>query len=274
MQMTGELDELRQWVESRTWYSTIQLAPGLATPGWFDHREFALRLPWPSLQGKRCLDIGTFEGFWAYEMERRGASEVIAVDELDADKYDWPARAGADVRADMVQRTRGGEAFTRVREVLGSSVHREHCNIYDLNPERFGKFDCVYVGSVLLHLRDPIGALEAVRSVCKPDTTVLAADAIDLETSLLFPKRQVATLEGMGRPWWWKPNVAGLARMYESAGFDLLDKPRRTFLKPGLGQPTSLPNRRALRTHLGREALVTHFWGDPHAVIVARPAVP
>jgi tRNA (mo5U34)-methyltransferase len=171
----------------------------------------------------------------------------------------------------MAERSRGGEAFIRVRDHLGSSVKREHCNIYDLNPDRLGTFDCVYIGSVLLHLRDPIRALQAVHSVCAPDATVLAADAIDLETSILFRKRPLATLEGMERPWWWKPNVAGLEKVYVSAGFTMTEPPRRVFLTPGRGQPTSRPRLRALRHFLGREALITHLRGDPHAVTVSRP---
>jgi tRNA (mo5U34)-methyltransferase len=175
------------------------------------------------------------------------------------------------MKSDMLERSRGGEAFERVRDHLGSSVRREHCNIYDLAPERVGLFDFVYVGSVLLHLRDPIRALEAVRTVCHPNTTLIAADAIDYETSLVFPKRPLALLEGLARPWWWKPNVAGVERLYVSAGFTLTAKPKRVFLKPGRGQPTSWPRPRALASFVGREALITHLRGDPHVVVIARP---
>jgi tRNA (mo5U34)-methyltransferase len=249
----------------------MELRPGIVTPGWFDHREFAGTLPWPDLAGKRCLDVGTFEGFWAYEMERRGAGEVIGVDEIDPERWDWPAGAGDDVKAAIKERSREGEAFPRVCELLGSSVRREHCNVYDLDPARLGLFDFVYVGSVMLHLRDPIRALEAVRSVCRPDAVVVAADAIDVETSLIFRRRPLATLEGLGRPWWWKPNVAGVAQTYRSAGFTLDGPPRRVYLKPGPGQPTARPPWRLLRTPAGRDDLLMHLRGDPHVVVVARP---
>ena len=56
----------------------------MVTPGWFDTRAVAPKLPFPERStGKRCLDIGTFDGFWAFEMERRGADEVLAIDLLD-----------------------------------------------------------------------------------------------------------------------------------------------------------------------------------------------
>jgi len=46
----------------------------------FDRGGLAERLPWPDLRGARCLDIGTADGFWAFEMERRGAADVLATD--------------------------------------------------------------------------------------------------------------------------------------------------------------------------------------------------
>jgi len=36
----------------------------------------------------------------------------------------------------------------------------------ELSPDRLGRFHLVFVGSLLLHLHDPVGALERVRSVC------------------------------------------------------------------------------------------------------------
>ena len=84
--MTRELlDEVRA---NPVWYHTIDLAPGVVTPGWFDLRPVVERMPWPSVAGKRCLDVGTYDGFLAFEMERRGAAEVVAVDLDDHDQWD------------------------------------------------------------------------------------------------------------------------------------------------------------------------------------------
>ena len=86
-----DLGELRARVGGREWYHTIELAPGVITPGWFDTRPVARRLPIPAdLGAHRCLDIGTFDGFWAFEMERRGGA-VTAIDILDDRRWDWPA---------------------------------------------------------------------------------------------------------------------------------------------------------------------------------------
>ena len=67
------------------WWHTIEVAAGVVTPGGWDLRATAGRLPWPVvLAGMRCLDLGTMDGFWACELEHRGAAEVVAIDVLDA----------------------------------------------------------------------------------------------------------------------------------------------------------------------------------------------
>jgi hypothetical protein len=77
------------------WYHTIELAPGAVTSGVVDQRPAANRVLPATLAGLRCLDVGTFDGFWAFEMERRGAAEVVASDVASFDALDWsrPARA-------------------------------------------------------------------------------------------------------------------------------------------------------------------------------------
>lgn len=263
-------DQLRQRVAEHRWYHTLDLGQGVVTPGWFDTRGApdAVGLP-RRLDGRRCLDIGTFDGFWAFEMERRGATEVVAVDVLDPERWDWPAGTERTVVEEMATMKAGGAGFALASEALDSRVRRLDRNVYDLDADDIGTFDFVYVGSLLLHLRDPVRALERVRAVTGGE--VLVVDAIDLELSLLLPRRAVAGFDGIGRPWWWKPNAAGLRRMVESAGFTVVDGPRRVYLQPGPGQVVGRPSARSLLSRGGREALVTARRGDPHACIRARP---
>ena len=262
--------ELREQVGDRQWYHTLELAPGVRTPGWFDLREIAAEILPPSLAGRRCLDVGTFDGFWAFEMERRGAAEVVAIDILDPTQWDWPANSTAEVMAALAERKRGGAGFELAHEALGSAVERRELSVYDLDPGLVGEFDFVYVGSLLLHLRDPVRALAAARSVCAGEAVLV--DAIDLPRTLLHRRRPVATLDGQGRPWWWKPNLAALARLAEAAGFELVRPPRRLYMPLGDGHPRRLRSPRLLLSAAGREELINSWCGDPHGVIVARPA--
>jgi hypothetical protein len=83
-------DDLRARVDALDWYHTFELPGGIVTPGLFDHRKVVGKLPIPaSLAGKRCLDAASSDGFFAFEMARRGAAEVVSVDLADASAQDW-----------------------------------------------------------------------------------------------------------------------------------------------------------------------------------------
>ena len=261
--------ELATAVSGRAWYHTIRLAEGITTPGWFDTRAVAARLPWPALSGKRCLDIGTFDGFWAFEMERRGASEVIAVDILDDARLDWPLLSDPEQHKVIARRKGGGDGFVVASKALGSSVQRLDCSIYDLSAKQHGSFDVVYLGSLLLHLRDPVRALERVRSVCAG--TLLAVDGIDVPLSLLQPLRSTTYLEAKGRPYWHRPNLAGFRRMVRAGGFKIERGPRPFLMPTGAG--FNHPRRRpaSLKTREGRDVIFVSMLGDPHAWLTATP---
>src|SRR5918997_2973506 len=110
--------ELASRVEHYPWYHTLDLGEGVVTRGMFDHRPIMGRYPLPAdLAGLRCLDVGTMDGYWAFEMERRGAREVVAVDAPDPLSLDWPAslRAGAGKALDETKDRR----FALAREALG-----------------------------------------------------------------------------------------------------------------------------------------------------------
>jgi hypothetical protein len=133
-----------------------------------------------------------------------------------------------------------------------------------------GRFDLVYLGSLLVHLRDPVRALECVRSVCD-GLLIVVVDGIDLPLSLRSPKLPLARLDARGRPWWWYPNVAGLARIVEAGGFQVIDGPHRLLVPRGKGWPVRRGDLRLLRNREGRASLIVAWLGDPHAVLVARP---
>jgi tRNA (mo5U34)-methyltransferase len=267
-------DDLRERVAQQgQWYHTLELAPGVVTPGWFDTRPALDRIPFPAdLTGRRCLDIATFDGFWGFAMEQRGAQEVLAIDLLDERSLDWPLLSAPATVAAIGERKNAGRGFEIAKESLRSAVERLEMSVYELDPAVVGTFDFVYIGSLLLHLKNPIGALERVRAVCRGE--LLAVDAIDLVYTFMRPNHPVATLDGVGRPWWFKPNQAGLVRMIEASGFEVTEPPVRFYMKPGAGQ-AKVPLRgvpRAMLHPAGREAVLRTYKGDPHVAVLARPA--
>jgi tRNA (mo5U34)-methyltransferase len=259
---------------NRLWYHTLELAPGLVTPGWFDLRPIVDRLPWPDVSGKRCLDIGTYDGYWAFEMERRGAAEVVATDIDDHDRWDWPpdVRASGPERLALLAGPGKGRGFRIAKQALGSAVDRVGVSVYDLSPERIGTFDVVVCGTLLLHLREPLRALEAVRGVCRG--AFLSAEQIDLPLTVLHPRRPLAQLNGSGEKLqWWVPNAAAHRRMVFAAGF-AIERQSRPYCIP-LGTGHRDYRARAMRSVL-RDAFrraLTGGTGIPHAAVLAGPRV-
>jgi tRNA (mo5U34)-methyltransferase len=265
--MSVDVFDLERRVEGIEWYHTIDLGDGVVTPGWFDTRLLPQQVGFPEdLSGKRCLDVATFDGFWAFTMERRGASEVVAIDVPDPAQWDWPANSAPNAVEQLGHR-RPGAGFAIAAETTGSGVERREINVYDLEPADVGTFDFVYVGSLLLHLRDPVGALMKVRQVCTG--SLLLVDAV--QRPGLRGRKPSASLDGMGRPWWWKPNVQGLVRMVEAAGFVPHGPVRRIRIPAGSGQLAPSFSTQVVRNRAARDAALIARFGDPHCAVTALP---
>lgn len=247
------------------WYHTMDLPDGLVTPGWFDLRPVIDKLPWPDVAGKRCLDVGPYDGFISFELERRGASEVIAADISDYSGWDFPWRL-REIGPRFLTEAAGpdpGAGFKVAKRLLASKVERLEISVYDLDPERIGTFDVVTCGSLLLHLRDPIRALEAIRSVC--DGHFLSAEQIDLGLTVLRRRTPVARFRLGHACQWWVPNAAGHVALVTTAGFRTVRRTRPYAIPFGPGHPPE-PNRRIA------ERLLTGMSGAPHAALLAVPA--
>lgn len=138
---------IREQVAAQPYFfHRIRLWDEYYTPGWSDVEKDKLPyygLP-ERLDGMRVLDIGCAEGFFAFEAERRGAAQVVAIDSFEGSI----------------------ERFNLVRLALGSKVNAYLCNVYDLSAKTFGTFDLVMFFGTLYHTKHPWYALEKVASVC------------------------------------------------------------------------------------------------------------
>ncbi len=251
------------------WYHVLEPAPGVLTPGWFDLRPIVERLPWPDVRGKRCLDVGTYDGFLAFELERRGAAEVVATDISDHAEWDHEVRLGPQ-SAELLETIAGdkGAGFDIARALLGSSVEKVEVNAYDLAPEHVGQFDVVVCGSLLLHLRDPVAALEAIRSVCRE--AFLSAEQIRLDLSVRHPRRPVAELHGSDLCQWWIPTIAGHRRLLFAAGFALERVARPYCIPLRRGHPAAERTPASVAASL-LNRLLTGGDGVPHTAALAKP---
>jgi len=213
--------ELRERVRAQAWYHTLELPERLETDGWFDLRPHVASYGLPErMDGMRALDVGTWDGFWAFEMERRGA-QVVAIDLDDERDLDWPPSR----RPEQFPEPSRGAGFALAAEVLESSVDRRVCSIYDAVPEELGTFDVVICGSVLSHLRDQLLALERIAGLC--DGLFVSAEAYDrlaglspIPVSRYLADREAAVV-------FWLPSARTWRRMMYTAGFARVELQRR-----------------------------------------------
>ncbi|MEM7365052.1 MAG: class I SAM-dependent methyltransferase [Pseudomonadota bacterium] len=211
-----EVGTLQERVLGTYWYHTLDLGHGVVTEGQFDHGVILDRYRLPDdMKGKRVLDVATFDGFWAFEFERRGAAEVVALDVAGPKDCDWPpARLATMTEAE--RSVRFGVGFQIAKEALGSSVTHVNCNVYDLSEEALGTFDVVHVGDLLPHLNSPVKALQNIASVCNEYALI---------SEVYFPAltdlgEALGEYQGGHRDLsWWRFSRAALVRMVLDAGF-------------------------------------------------------
>lgn len=205
-------DDLAGAVARLFWYHTIELPGGVVTPGLYDHRPLVPHYGLDAdMGGQRVLDVATFDGFWAFELERRGA-DVVAADISRFSQCDFPPQVRHALIEQGLDRDTG-PGFRLAHEALDSKVARIARSIYDLDPADVGTFDLVHVADLLIHLECPLAALRAVRSVTRG--RALIADCFD-------PKLEAGTVRYMGA-WtdvpWWLPSLETLGQMVIDAGF-------------------------------------------------------
>jgi len=221
MLATADLPATQDDPRLQGWYQTIDLGNGLHSKGWYDLRSVVDKWGIPaSLAGMEALDVGTANGFFAFEMERRGARRVVAVDVPSARDQDWLP----ELRDEQPRANPNTDRFRLAHAMRQSSVEHVALNVYDVSPERVGTFDIVFCGSLLLHLRNPLAALIAIRSVTR--RLAIIETAVDPELDELHP----------GRPWmrfgnreyeerlgdhctYWTMSTTALEDMLEYAGF-------------------------------------------------------
>lgn len=176
-------------------YHTLDLGNGIKVEGQYDMDQYLPYYGLPEdLTGKLALDIGTASGYFAFELERRGAS-VTALDIWDPSVFETTGR------------------------ILGSRARYVQKNLYDLDAS-FGQFDLVLCGSVLLHLRDIFGAMQCLRAVCR-DTAIVATAITDDPLIADLPVVEFVGQRATDGDYWtyWRPSMAGLSKMLLRAGF-------------------------------------------------------
>ena len=240
------------------WYHKIELPGEIITPGWSPIDAAKYGVP-DDLTGKRVLDIGAWDGYWTWEALKRGAKEVVAIDDFsdncghtDMPKRNW---SGFDLCREAFGFTKKVSVSADKKEIDGveveatfeywqnesnQNVNRTEMSVYDI--ELLGRFDIVFFFGTIYHLKHPMLALELVSKICDGEIYIESAVLDDYSpyrggmgkgypgndmVAEFYPDDQFASNAGN----WWVPTIQCLAAMVDSAGFKnisgwgLTDKP-------------------------------------------------
>lgn len=204
------------------WYHAFDLPDGSVLPGVWDLRGGEKDyLGGVDIAGKRVLELGPATGYLTFHMERQGASVVafdvgfdVGVDVLPFHGVEDPAE-----RAKVMQTTvdQNQDAWWHMHRTFGSSAAFVQGNIYAM-PADIGTFDVTVVGAILLHLREPWGALRqaALRTTeCLVVTEPLQDDGAPPESNIM----RFAPAADHHLTNWWSIYPGAVVSMLKRLGF-------------------------------------------------------
>ena len=207
------------------WYHKIELPMGITTPGWAPLNIEIYKIP-EDMTGLRVLDVGSWDGYWAFEALKRGARQVVAIDDFS----DFLGALENDQR-------KAWETFDLCKKVLGytdEQCQRYDMSVYDIDEESIGRFDVIFFFGVLYHLRYPLLALDKVSSICDGEIFVETAILDDFSVfnggfgkgysgNQVVAEFYSGSQYGKNNTNWWVPSLACLEQMLVAADFKGID---------------------------------------------------
>ena len=155
---------LKKIEELKPWYHRIDFGDGIITPGlnlekvWEGANVVVDKFDY---KGKKVLDLASWDGYWAFKAESKGASLVVS----------------SDIRLE------GYRNLLFAREILKSDVI-PLCNVsvQDLENRLDGvglpeKYDVIHHFGLLYHLRDPLLSFAQVRKMLNDDGVLILETA-------------------------------------------------------------------------------------------------
>jgi len=191
-------DEARALVASRLWHHRFEIFPGVMTPGEYEPDFLLNKLALPhDLTGKRVLDIGAANGYFARELHKRGA-DVHAVDYRD----------------------KTATGFAIMEQLYGKPIPFSHANIYDL-PD-LGTFDYVLCLGVIYHLPDIARALDILYKLMRPGGVVFVESYVE-DFGVDVPLARYIAADELNDDLtnFWAPNVACIKAQMKDVGFEV-----------------------------------------------------
>lgn len=189
--------------------------------------------------GRRVLEFGPASGGLTFWIEQQG-SEIVAVDlspDIAETSWDVLVMPEDDVTAMKAAMSAGikclNNGFWYAHEHLDSKAKLAHGTAYHVSPE-IGRFDVVTLCSILLHLRDPMGALE--NAISFTDKAIIIADLVPhcidktlqhLPLAYFMPDR--SRRKQWGGWTWWHLSPEVYLRYLDLKGFKIINHTTRSY---------------------------------------------
>jgi tRNA (mo5U34)-methyltransferase len=219
-----ETDEIMEKIKQIPfWYHKIDLGNGIVTPGldfddiWDNIRKTRNMVDYTD---KNVLDIGSFDGMWAFEAEKLGANIVIATDVYyQAFKKFLLCKEILASKVIPYYNVTPYELYNRLEVFLKENIRGEQ-------PEE-RKIDIIQHFGVLYHLRDPLYSLSQARSVIGSDGCLILETAAILDEERSFMAFN-SYHSGKGKIYndyttWWAPTFPCLKEMLRTSLFEVDD---------------------------------------------------
>jgi SAM-dependent methyltransferase len=213
-------DDLIRTANSYRWYHRIKIEEGIYTESVVNYQtlwDFILNtMRYIDFKNKRVLDVGCRDGMFSFEAERKGAREILGIDN------------------DL---SRGAIEFLIPH--FRSNVRMKEINLYDLDGDKLGKFDIIMCYGVLYHLRYPIMGLKKLIDLMEDNGQLLIESG--MMTDKKFKNFELLYLPVERSPY--EPtscsffNQLGLETTMRSLGCKLSQS---TTFEPPLGLPRQL----------------------------------
>jgi len=196
-----------QRMHELSWYHSIELAPGIITPGlWapanYHVKETMDRVPF---KDKRVLDIGTLNGLWAFEAWQRGA-DVTVIDTPEAAKV-------------------AGASFAFAQSILGAqAVKYMEYSVFDLPCLDVGRdFDIILFFGVYYHVADPCLAFRKITKTLAKGGYVLVEGAAAPGNGVWASFNSQTVIYAKDKTTYWVPTGQCLLDWMKYAGLEIVE---------------------------------------------------
>lgn len=152
------MSDVIEQVLSRQWFYEFELPDGRRTESYLPDdakpvhttrlamMEDCLSRSFSDFSGLSGVDLACHEGFFSFDLARRGFSDVL----------------GIDARQEHVD-----DALQMAKALGHDNFRGMQSDVHAINTAELGQFDVVLCLGLIYHLENPIGALRQARALCR-----------------------------------------------------------------------------------------------------------